>query len=113
MSPPSRTNQSHYGLGGPWIESRWGARSSAPTQINRGAHSVSYTMGTGSFQRIKRSECAVNHPPPSSAEVRERVDLYLYSSCVPSWQVIGLTLPLITNLPPPPVPVPEELAFMH
>jgi len=22
--PPSKTNQTHYGLGGPWIESRWG-----------------------------------------------------------------------------------------
>jgi hypothetical protein len=29
----------------------------------------------------------VNHPTTSGAEVKERVDLYLYSS-VPSWQII-------------------------
>ena len=27
-----------------------------------------------------RPESGVNHPPPSSAEVKERVELYLYSS---------------------------------
>jgi hypothetical protein len=92
-----------------------GAGSSAPIQIDTRALPASYTMGTDSFRRIKRSECAVNHPHSSSAEVKERVDLCLYSSSVPSWQVIGLNLhlPLSTNLPPPPPPVPEELAFMH
>ena len=32
--------------------------------------------------------------PPSSAEVKERVDLYLYSPSGPSWLVLGWTLPL-------------------
>ena len=36
-----------YGLDGPGIESRWGARFSAP---GPGAHPTSYTVGTGSFQ---------------------------------------------------------------
>jgi hypothetical protein len=31
---------------------------------------------------------------PSSAEVKERVELYLYSTCGPSWLVIGRTSPL-------------------
>ena len=35
----------------------------------------------------------VNHPSPFSAEVKERVKLYLYSPSVPEWQVIGWTLP--------------------
>ena len=39
-----------YGLDGPVIESRWGARLSAPVQTGPGAHPFSYTMGTGSFQ---------------------------------------------------------------
>ena len=38
-----------YGLDGPVIESRWGARFSAPVQTGPGAHTASYTMGTGSF----------------------------------------------------------------
>ena len=41
----------HYGLDGPGIESRWGARFSAPIQTVPGAHPTSYTMGTGSLSR--------------------------------------------------------------
>jgi hypothetical protein len=33
-------------------------------------------------------------PPQSSAEVKERVALYLYSPSVPSWSVLGWTLPV-------------------
>jgi hypothetical protein len=33
-------------------------------------------------------------PPPSSAEVKERVELYLYSPSGPSWPVLRRTLPL-------------------
>ena len=36
----------------------------------------------------------VDHPSPSSAEVKERVELYIYSSSRPSWSVLGQTLPL-------------------
>ena len=32
---------------------------------------------------------AVDHPPPSSAEVKEKVELYLYSPFESSWPVIG------------------------
>jgi hypothetical protein len=42
-----------YGLAGPGIESQWGARLSAPVQTGPGAHSASYTMGTGSFPEGK------------------------------------------------------------
>jgi hypothetical protein len=38
-----------YGLEGPGIESRWGARFSAPIQTGPGVHPASYTMGTGFF----------------------------------------------------------------
>jgi hypothetical protein len=31
----------------------------------------------------------VDHPPPSSTEVKERVQLYLYSPSGPSWPVVG------------------------
>jgi hypothetical protein len=48
-----------------------------------------YTMGTGSFPGVKRPGRGVNHPPPSSAEVKERVEIYLYSPSGPSWPVLG------------------------
>ena len=40
-----------YGLDGPGIESRWGARFSAPAPTGPGAHPASYTMGTVSLSR--------------------------------------------------------------
>jgi len=60
-----------------------GARFIAPVQTGPGAHPASYTMGTGSFQGVKRG---FYNPP--IAEVEERVELYLYSSFVPSWDVL-------------------------
>jgi hypothetical protein len=65
-----------YDLGGLGIESRRGARFSAPVQTASGSYPNSSTMGTELF-------------PSSSAEVKERVELYLYFSPVFSWQVIG------------------------
>ena len=44
-----------YGLDGPGIESRWGARFSAPVQTGSGAHPASCAMGTGSFLGVKRA----------------------------------------------------------
>ena len=73
-----------YGLGGPAIESRWGARFSAPVQSGPGSHPASYTMGTGSFRGGEGGKAAqgvtLTTPHPSSAEVKERVELYLYSA---------------------------------
>jgi hypothetical protein len=34
-------------------------------------------MGMGLFPGVKRLEHGINHPPPSIAEVKERVELYL------------------------------------
>jgi hypothetical protein len=51
-------------------------------------------MGTGSFPRNKCPGSGVDHPTPSSAEVKERVQLYFYSPSGPSWSVFGWTLPL-------------------
>ena len=54
------------------------ARFSAPVQTGPGAQPAYHTMGTGSFPRAKRSGRGADHWPPSSAEVKERVELYLY-----------------------------------
>jgi hypothetical protein len=64
---------------------------SAPAQTGPGAHSASYKMGTGSFTGVKRTRRGVDYPL-SRAEVKERVQLYIYSSFGPSWAILGCTL---------------------
>jgi hypothetical protein len=75
-----------YELDGPGIESRWGVRFSAPVQTDPGAYPASCTIRTVSFPGVKRPGRGVDHPPSSSAEVKERVELYLYS---PVWAFIA------------------------
>ena len=38
---------------------------------------------------VKRPGRGADHPPSSSVEVKERVELYLYSPSGPSWPVLG------------------------
>jgi hypothetical protein len=54
-----------YGLDGPGGGDRipLGARFSAPVQTGPEVHPASYTMGTGSFPRVKRPGRGVDHPP--------------------------------------------------
>ena len=78
-----------YGLDGPGIESRWRRDFPRASRQALGAHPVSYTTGTGSVPGVKRPGRGVDHPRPSSAEVKERVELYLYSPSGPSWSVLG------------------------
>jgi hypothetical protein len=56
-----------------------GARFSAPVQTGPEAPPASYRMGTVSFPWVKQPERGVDHPPASSAEVKERVEVNLYS----------------------------------
>jgi hypothetical protein len=67
-----------YRLDGPGIESRWGVGRDFPHLSRRGP-----------FLGVKRSGLSVDHPPPSSTEVKERVELYFYSASGPSWPVLG------------------------
>jgi hypothetical protein len=84
-----------HGLDGPGIESRWRARSAAPVQTGPGADPASSTMGTVSFPGVKWPRRGFDHPLLSSAEVKERVQLYLYSPSGPSLPVLRWTLPLL------------------
>jgi hypothetical protein len=61
------------------------ARFSAPVLTGRGAHPASHTMGTGSFPGIKQPGRGLEHRPLPSAEVKERVELYLY----PLWAFLA------------------------
>ena len=83
-----------YGLDDTGIESRWGQEFSAPVQTGPKAHPAFYIMGTGSFPGVKRLGRDADHPPPSSAEVEGRVQLYICSPSGPSWPVLGRALPL-------------------
>ena len=62
---------------------------STPVQTGSEAHPASYIMGTGSFPGVKRPGCGFDHPPPSNAEVKEKVELYFYSPFGPSRSVVG------------------------
>jgi len=53
-----------YGLDGPGIESRWGARFPAPVQTGPSAHQASCIKGTGSFPRVKRGRGVTLSPHP-------------------------------------------------
>jgi hypothetical protein len=55
-------------------------------QNGSGAHPASYTMGTGaSALGVKRPGREAENSPPSSAKVKEWVELYLHSPSTPSW----------------------------
>jgi hypothetical protein len=60
---------------------------SDPSNLLYNGHRVSYPG-------VKRSERAINHPPLSCAEVKERVELYFCFPSGSSWPDLGWTLPL-------------------
>jgi hypothetical protein len=68
-----------------------GARFS--TSIQTGPLSLLYN-GYCVFLGSKAARVWLDHPPPSGAEVNERVGLHLYSPSGPSWPVLGWILPL-------------------
>ena len=53
-----------YGLDGPGIESRWGARFSAPIQTGPRAHPASCTMDNRSFPGVKNGQGVTLSPHP-------------------------------------------------
>jgi hypothetical protein len=77
-----------YWLDGPGSNSGEEARFFALVQTDPGVHPASYTMGTGSFPGVKRPRRSVDHPPSSSTEVKERVELYFSPSWI-TWPVLG------------------------
>jgi len=52
---------------------------------------ASYAMGTRSFLGLQWPGRGVDHPSSSSPEVKERVELYLYSPSGPLWPFLGGT----------------------
>jgi hypothetical protein len=66
-----------YGLNGPGIKSRWGEIFCNCPDRPWGPSNLLY-KGTRSFLGVEWPRRGVDHPLPSSAEVKERVDLFLY-----------------------------------
>ena len=66
-----------------------GSRFSAPVQTGPGVHPAFCTVGTGPFPGVNRPGRGAEHPPPSSGKVKERLELYIYSSSGPSWPFLG------------------------
>jgi hypothetical protein len=66
-----------YGLDNPEFESRWGLEfpySSGPAQRPR---QPPVQWERVNFPGVKRPWCDINHPPPSCAESKERIELFL------------------------------------
>ena len=68
-----------YGLDGPGIESRWRRDFPNPPRPSVGLTQPPLQWVPDVFPGLKRPGRGVDHPPPSSAEVKERVELYPYS----------------------------------
>jgi hypothetical protein len=74
-----------YSLDGRGIESRWEESFSASVQAGPGAHPASYTICTGTFHGVIRPSGSVEHLSPCSAEVNERVELYVLTP----WTIVA------------------------
>ena len=72
--------QTRYGLDGPGIESRWERDFPHPSRPALGPIQPPIQWVSSLFSGAKWPGGGVDHPPPSSAEVKQRVELYLYST---------------------------------
>jgi hypothetical protein len=85
-----------HGLDGRSVQgSKFGGGQIFCTRTDRpcGPPSLLHNRYRISFPGVKRPRRGVDHPPPSSAEIKERVELYLNSPSGPSWPVLGWILP--------------------
>jgi len=73
-------------------------RFSAPVRTGPGAHPASCTMVTGSLSWVQSGwGMALNTHAPSSAEFKERVELYFYSSSGTYVACSRVNFPLVSH----------------
>jgi hypothetical protein len=78
------------GLEDPGIESRQGRDFPHPSRPDLAPTQPPIQWVPSLFPgwEVKRPGCVVDHPPTSSAEVKERVELYFYSPSEHLWPVL-------------------------
>ena len=69
-----------YGLDGPGVESRWVRDYPHPSRLALGPTYPPIEWLPGLSWGVKQPGRGIDHPPPYSAKVKERVGLYLYST---------------------------------
>jgi hypothetical protein len=84
-----------YRLGGPGIKSRRGWDFPHLSRLSLGPTHPPIQWLLSLSQGVKHLGCGTDHPLPSSLKVKERVELYFYSSSGPSWPVLGWNFPLL------------------
>jgi hypothetical protein len=82
-----------YGVDNPGIDSRCRRGLPHPSRPALGPIQPPVNRYWVSFPRVNRSGREIDHPPTSNVEVKERIELHLYSQCGPSWSVLGWPLP--------------------
>ena len=87
-----KVQATRYGVDGPGIESLWGRDFPHPSSRPRGPPSLLYNGYWVSFPGVKRPGRGANHASSSRAEVKERVELCLYSPSGSSWRALGWNL---------------------
>ena len=69
-----------------------------PSRPALAAYPASYALVTRSSLAVKQLGHGVDHLPPYSAKIKERVELYLYSPSGPLWPVLGWTLVFVFSV---------------
>ena len=85
------------------IECQWGRDCPHTSRPALGPTQPPIELYPLSFPGVKWTGRVDGHPPPSSAKVKERVELYLYPLPGPPWPLLGWTLPFIPNVGDHPV----------
>jgi hypothetical protein len=81
-------------MDGPRIESRWGQDVSHTSPPTLAPNQPPVQWISGVFPRGIAAGRKVYYPPPSIADVKENVQLHLYSPSGPLWPVLGWTVTL-------------------
>jgi hypothetical protein len=76
------------GLDGSGIESRWRRDFPHPSRPALGPIRPTIQRSSGLFPRGKAGGSGFTHQPPSSAEVKERLELHRYSPSGTSWSLL-------------------------
>jgi hypothetical protein len=84
-----------YRLGCPGTESRWRRDFPHPSRPALGLSPSLLYNGYRVFPGVKAARAWQWPPTQSSSEVKERVEIYLYSTFGPLWPVVEWTLPLL------------------